>query len=158
MFPSYICVSLHQFHTLLIKQFSIKVWNQGTSAPQLCSFSSCFSYARSSAFPCELENQFANFYKIVYWDFDLDCNVSLDQLWENWHFNNISLPTHKLGMDFCLFRSFRIPFSIFFSFQYLGLAHFGGHIYFYISYFWCTVNGTILKISIPDFHCYYTEI
>ena len=50
---------------------------------QLCSFSSCFGYSRSSAFPCKLENQFVNFYKIVYWDFDLDGNVSLDQLGEN---------------------------------------------------------------------------
>ena len=84
------CLSVYQYHTVLITVLYSKSWNLVVSVIQLCSSPSilcwlfwvfCLTY--------KLENQFADYHKITCWDFYWDSIESIDHFGKNWHLDKI---------------------------------------------------------------------
>ena len=46
-------------------------------------FQDSFGYCWTLEIQCKFQNQFDNFYKKKFWDFDWDCHISTDQCQEN---------------------------------------------------------------------------
>ena len=120
-----LCLFFHWYHTVLIT-ISLEV---GSIIPPTLFFSVVWAILGLLPLSINCKNQFVIICKIISWDFYWNCIESIDQVGNNWHFNNIESFYSQTWNIFLLYLVVLLfHLSEFCSFPYINLIY----IYIYI--------------------------